>query len=103
MPCTPQVDQDGGPSDRHLRSLWRGRMGMTPEEQLHLFANPSGEAEGEDGLSEWEEPLSGQELADAEAELVQRLSEFKAEMRKHAPSGMHEREEEPGAPTPQQR
>lgn len=61
-------------------------MGMTPEEQLQLFSHPEGESEEDpavlDDLEE-DEALTGQELADAEAELVGQLSQFRQEFEKH--------------------
>jgi hypothetical protein len=32
-----QVDSDGGPNDLRLRKYWRGRMGLSKDEQLEFF------------------------------------------------------------------
>ena len=37
-----QVGIDGGAEDPQLRKWWRGRMGLSREEQLELFANAEG-------------------------------------------------------------
>lgn len=70
-------------------------MGMTPEEQLHLFAHPQGELESAATLEAIEEEaLSGQELEDAEAELFQQLSKIREQFEREGALPQEEEEEE---------
>lgn len=66
--------------------MWRGRMGLTPEEQLHLYAHPQGK-EDDELLEELEaDALQGEALADAEAELCEQLAQFRRQVAEQMPA-----------------
>lgn len=52
---------DGGAEDRALRPLWRGRAGLTPEEQLMLFTKPRRQSMWAGGEEEDQEEASEDE------------------------------------------